>query len=189
MSVEDLLRRGHSLEDQFFAQQDYELLERLRRDAAAKKQKAMLTEVTGIRDEAVLQKLLDLNLNTETVMALSLIPLVQVAWADGSVHQREREAVLAAAAQEGIESESVRYQLLQSWLDSAPDAQLLEVWGDYVRALCQSLDAASCQELKSRLLGNAHAVAAAAGGILGLGGKVSKSEQAVLDRLAEAFSC
>ena len=41
--------------------------------------------------------------------------------------------------------------------------------------------------LKEDLLGRARAVAEAAGGLLGFGNKVSKSEQAVLDDLEEAF--
>ena len=42
-------------------------------------------------------------------------------------------------------------------------------------------------DLKSDLLGRARTVAEAAGGILGLGSKVSKSEQAMLEELAHAF--
>jgi len=43
----------------------------------------------------------------ETVLALQLVPLAAVAWADGKIEPREREAVLKAAAAQGIEEPEI----------------------------------------------------------------------------------
>ena len=42
--------------------------------------------------------------------ALALIPLVEVAWADESMDDREKEAILAAAADEGLDEQDPSYQ-------------------------------------------------------------------------------
>ena len=54
-------------------------------------------------------------------------------------------------------------------------------------ALAPSLSESARNALKNDLLGRAQAVAQAAGGLLGLGNKISTSERAVLDELGEAF--
>ncbi|MEE8451848.1 MAG: hypothetical protein V3R99_08035, partial [Thermoguttaceae bacterium] len=68
-----------------------------------------------------------------------------------------------------------------------PDAQLLAAWKDYVATLSQTLGESAKVALKADLLGRARAVAETAGGLLGFGNKVSKSEQDALDELEEAF--
>ena len=86
-----------------------------------------------------------------------------------------------------MEQEHPGYQMLQRWLQRKPDASLLELWKGYVTALARTLSEAARIALKADLLGRARAVAQATGGLLGLGNKVSKSEQAVLSELEEAF--
>jgi hypothetical protein len=53
---------------------------------------------SGITDDALLDKLVALNLHGETLAALSLDPLVMVAWADGHIDKGERIALLSAAS-------------------------------------------------------------------------------------------
>ena len=83
--------------------------------------------------------LLALEIDSETLAALTLIPLVEVAWADGSIAQQERDAILEAAASVGITPESESYFLLGNWLKKAPPAGLLEAWESYVAALSETL--------------------------------------------------
>ena len=66
-------------------------------------------------------------------------------------------------------------------------AELLAAWKSYVAALSEALSQEALTDLKNDLLGRAKLVAEAAGGMLGLGNKISKSEQAMLDELAQAF--
>src|SRR5262245_34324206 len=76
-------RRAH--EEEYFRRQEQELIEKLKqrgRDEATRRQ---LAERSGLADEEVLRDLQTLGYTPETVMLLHLVPLVQMAWAEGSV--------------------------------------------------------------------------------------------------------
>lgn len=178
--------RRRALEEVFFAKRNQALLEQLRADIAAKKKKESLSAVSGITDDQVLSRLLDLNLDAETLAALTLVPLILVAWSDGSVADAERHAVLAAAAKSGIAMGSGAYELLVHWLEESVPPNLHGMWSEYVAALCKRLDPAARAALKADVLDRARAVAQAAGGILGIH-TISASEQDVLTKLGAAF--
>ncbi len=76
--------------------------------------------------------------------------------------------------------------VLLGWLKEKPDETFLEVWTDYVGALCASLPAGDQVRLRETVLGRCQRVAEAAGGFLGLG-SISTQEQAMLDQLNLAF--
>lgn len=182
-----LHERGRSLEEEFFLREDQKLLERLREQRSAEEARAALAKATGISNPAVLDKLRDLAIGPETATALSIVPLVEVAWADGELDAKERDAVLGAARESGFAPGSVEHSLLEAWLKRKPAAGLLTAWAHTVEAMVATLAAPEVERLKAGLLDRARAVASASGGVLGLGSKVSKSEQAMLDKLATAF--
>ncbi|MBD0271053.1 MAG: hypothetical protein ICV73_03900 [Acetobacteraceae bacterium] len=188
MSRDFLHDRERALEDAFFAQQDQALLRRLREADAVKSKKAALSAASGIGDDAVLERLVALGIDGATVAALSLVPLVLVAWADGSMHDKEREAALSAAAEVGVEKGSASHQLLERWLSTKPPPQLLAAWTDYVRAITPTLGEQRKQQLKADLLGRARKVAEAGGGLLGFGFKTSPGEDEVLAWVGKAFA-
>ena len=145
-----------------------------------------LAEVSGIDDVEVLEKVVLLGIRSETLAALTLYPLVAVAWADGKVDRHEREAVLRGAHECGVASGSVSYDLLAAWLEERPDAVLLAAWQGLVRELASQVDAEWRVVFARELLSRANAVAEASGGFLALE-KPSADEQTVLDRLRTAF--
>ena len=112
---------------------------------------------------------------------------MEVAWADGQVDDKERVAVLSGAEANGVIFGSPAHQLLEGWLARRPDARLLAAWGEFTVALCARLGATERASLKKNVLGRAREVAAAAGGFLGLGNKISPEEEVVLEQLAKAF--
>ncbi|GGG29281.1 hypothetical protein GCM10010964_16440 [Caldovatus sediminis] len=189
MSDEFLGDRKRALEEAFFAKENERLRQRLRQADETKARKQALAAASGISDEAVLERLVALDLGSDTLAALSLVPLVMVAWADGSIEEKEREAVLAAAAETaGTGGREVDCELLDRWLKQPPPRELVAAWTDYARAVSASLDDAARQALKAEVVGRARRVAEAAGGFLGLGRRVSAAERAVLERLEQVFS-
>src|SRR5436190_4672740 len=102
-----------------------------------------------IRDLQFLQSLVDLGLDAVTWAALSLAPLVEVAWADGAISPRERDAILAAAEEQGVTPGSPGRSLLESWLDTRPQASLFAAWGEYASVLASKLGAAERAALRS----------------------------------------
>lgn len=187
MSKEFLGDRRRALEDQFFARQEQELIERLRTHEQVAARTDALRQASGIDDDAVLEHLASLDISAATLAALALIPLVAVAWADGKVDLKERDAILKAAGDEGLRSDDPSLELLRGWLDRRPDRELIVAWREYVGALGEHLDPAALNAVRTDLLRRARQVASASGGILGLGNKVSPEEEEVLADLEGAF--
>lgn len=187
MSQGGFAGRRNELEEQFFRAKDQELLQAMREKTAKMERKKALAEASGIEHEELLEQLDGLQICAETLAALSLIPLVSVAWADGKLDDRERRAVLDSATQVGLEPGHAGYDLLEQWLKRKPDKKVVSVWYDYIQALCQVLSPEAKAELHEDLLGRTRKVAEATGGVLGMGSKISKAEQAVLDELSRAF--
>lgn len=179
--------RRKALEDSFFAKENERALERMRKDRQAKADRDELSAVTGLKDEALLDGLLELGFRAETLAALSLYPLVAVAWADRRIAASERRAILAAAREQGLSQDDSAFALLERWLETRPSESLLGAWKDLVNGLKSSLSGDALEALRGDVMGRAEEVAKAAGGVLGLGPKISDDEQAVLDELAEAF--
>src|SRR3954468_15849496 len=94
--------RRKELEEAFFAKQNKQLVDKLKADKQKTLTKQAIQETTGISNDEVLERLVSLNLTGETVAALSLFPLIEVAWADGAVDKKEIAAVLDAAHSVGI---------------------------------------------------------------------------------------
>src|SRR4029453_17407431 len=94
----EILRdRGRSLEDEFFRREDKRLMDRLKELTAAEATREALAKAVGITKPAILQELMELGIRAETVAALFTVPLVEVAWADGTLDAKERRAVVDQA--------------------------------------------------------------------------------------------
>jgi hypothetical protein len=188
-----LEERGRALENQFYEKENQEKLAAMRKELtasddklSAKQSKDELRKASGMSDDAVLDQLVALDLHANTIAALSLVPLIQVAWADGEIQDNERVAILQGAHGKGLEDGTAGYALLQTWLDKKPSSELFTAWEAYIKALAAQLNDEQNRLLKNQIVGFAKMVAAAAGGILGFG-KVSSSEEAVLHRIEAAF--
>ena len=183
-SPEFLRDRGRSLEDEFFRREDQRLREKLNQLKTAEASRDALAKASGITQPEILDKLIALGIGAETVAALALVPLVEVAWADGALDAKERRAVIERA---GVPSGSPEATMLESWLDRRPDPKLLTAWTHLVQGMTAQLDAAGRDRLKTGLLERARAVAGASGGVLGMGAKVSRPESEMLAKLEAAF--
>jgi hypothetical protein len=180
-------KRSKELEEAFFNKQNQKLIDELKKMKAMEETKEALQEASGISDDGILQKLVELDIHAEMVAALTAVPLIEVAWADGHVDEKEKQAILDAAREGGISPESHPFTLLSQWLSQKPTPELMEAWEHYMQGLCAALSAGEVLKFKKDLLDRARRVAEAAGGFLGLTSKISASEQKMLDRLEEAF--
>ncbi len=183
-SLED---RGKALEAEFFRKEDAKNLSERKTEQKQAVSKEALRAASGMSDDEVLDQLLANGIGADTVAAISLVPLVAVAWADDTIQDREREAILMAAQGKGIEEDSEAHKLLDGWLKTRPEPTLTESWVAYVGALDEQLTGEQLKILKRQVIGRARAIAEAAGGILGVG-KVSAAEKQVLADLDAAFA-
>jgi hypothetical protein len=177
-----------TLIDVVFHEKDQEVRKVFRERLGKMERRDQLAQVSGIRDEAVLDRLIELEIGPETLAALEIVPLVFVAWADGQVQPEERETIIAAAKAAGIQPQDGHYPLLEHWLKRRPGADMLHAWKHYVNGLCRQLDSQEIEKLQHELLDRARKVAQAAGGFLGFGDKMSPAERSVLDELEQAFA-
>ena len=181
-----LRQSGTALENSFFAKENARLLEKLKKkDAEAAKRQAF-KEIANIDSVELVDALIELEITPGAMAALSVVPLVAVAWADGEIQAKERQAILKAAEEGGIEIGSENHELLENWLSHKPGPDLLATWKHYAQELEARLDTVVGNELKERLMTRTTKIAKAAGGFLGLGA-ISKAEQAVLDELEHAL--
>lgn len=178
--------RAKTLEDAFFLQQDKILMEQFHRLEAMKQSKETLSKVSGITNPDILERLVELDIHPDLMASLALVPLVEVAWADGAVDAAEKEAILKAEGQ-FFTKDSPDMAVLKQWMEHKPDRQLLEAWKEYIKGLCEQLTPHQKAALKAEVIGHARQVAEAAGGFLGLGSKISKAEQNLLKELEAAF--
>ena len=186
-TTESFVATGSSLEDAFFLEQDRTLIERRAELRKMAESKDVLASVSGITNEAILERLVNLKVRPETLAALALVPLVEVVWADGKVDDKERAKVLEHAATQGIARGSIEHELLDRWLTHRPEASLLDAWQHYVHGLCECLSRAERDSLKQELLRSVREAAEASGGFLGLG-RISGQEKQVLTKLESSFS-
>ena len=180
-------KMAETLDDLFFLKEDQKLINQLKAMKKLKETKEELKKVSGIDNEHILDKLVELNVRPETLATLSLVPLIEVAWADGSLDESEKSAILSSADKMGFSKESSDYQILVQWMTHKPTKELLDAWVHYIKGLCEQLTKDEVLELKNDLIGHARLIAAASGGFLGLGSKISKSESAMLETLEKAF--
>jgi hypothetical protein len=176
--------RKDRIEDEFFHREDQRLIERMRAQKATESTREALSKASGITDPAVLDKLAALEIEPETVAALSVVPLVAVAWADGTLDEKERVAVLSHA---GFAAGTAEHTLLEAWLARKPEPRLLDAWHHLISGIVVGLRAEEIAKMRATVLDRARSVAGASGGMLGLGSKVSKAEAALLAQLEGAF--
>jgi tellurite resistance protein len=186
MADDALHERGRELEEAFFRKMNAKLTDKLAEEAKKKLDKEAIGKLTGVSSEPILDKLIELKIGPSTLAAFGLLPVVEVAWADGKVDAKEKKAVLDAAAQAGLTQAAVG--VLEHWLEDRPPTVLLETWKTYIAAVVEHLAPEDRVLMRDEVLGRARAVAEASGGFLGLGHRVSKAEKAVLEKISKAFS-
>ncbi len=146
-----------------------------------------LQDATGIQNDRILSRLVDMQLSPDVVAALTIIPFLEVAWADGEIDSKERELVLQCALRLGFTPGNRDYALLEQWLRQRPDPRLLIAWAHCVEGICEQLSPKDVRALKGSFLAHARAVAQATGGLWGIGPHVSLSEARILRSLETAF--
>lgn len=176
--------RRRSYESEYFQRRERELVEKMRARARELAEEHQMGQAAGISDDDVLAALHDLGYTRETVTLVHLVPLLQVAWIDGSVSAAERAGILEAARLRGVEESTPAHRQLVGWLDRKPLDGFFEDTLRLIGNLLAAMPDDARAKAKKTLLAYANAIAEASGGILGLGSKVSADERAVLDRIA-----
>lgn len=167
-------------EDEYFRRQDRELVEKLRRASVAEQERHVLETQTGIHDAAMLEQLQELGFTPATIALLPLIPVLQVAWAEGGVSSAERTAILNLARSRGIEAASEADHQLAEWLDRRPSANTFRKAMRLIAAMVEHPGEGFQDITADDLLKYCEQIAHASGGIFGIGA-VSADERKALE--------
>ena len=176
-----LAERGRSLEEEYFRARDRELVEKMRRAAAADHARQQLHARTGLQDPELVKELEALGFTPDTVDLLPFVPLIQVAWAEGGVSDAERKLVTRLARSRGITEGSAADRQLTDWLENRPSA---EVFARAMRLYARCLHPRAAAMTADDLVKYSENIAEASGGIFGLN-KISGEERALLAVLAK----
>ena len=183
---DSIKERAHILEEKFFAAQEAKVVNQLRADLLHSDDLKVLAAVAHITDRDALEELDSIGINPSTFVAVKLIPMVAVAWADDDLEDEEINAIQSAAAAAGITKETPAGQLLHQWLRDPLGDDVIDAWALFVSAYCRSIDAAKIADLEKETIDGAIKIAEAAGGFLGIGA-VSRIEEQMISRLRNAF--
>jgi hypothetical protein len=179
--------RRRALEEGYFHRKEAELIEQMRRRVVEQKERADISEASGIVDEEALRSLQELGFTRDTVMLMHLIPLVRVAWSDGKVTSRERDLILEAAVAHGVAEGSPAREKLESWFERRPSEDLFDAALRIVKVLREAQSEIE-GTTPTDLVALCTQVANASGGILGFGRRISRDESAVIERIASELA-
>jgi len=188
MKDEHLLKKeAKDLEEKFFAKENERLLRELQQKAKIDEKRKALSAVVKAKDPAIIDHLLELGVGPESILAVGLVPLAAVSWADGRLDDKERKAILKAASERGVEPGSANYTMLEVWLKEKPGQHLMDAWKKYTRAIWEELTESERASMRESILGKAREIAEAAGGFLGLA-SITPKEKTVLEEMEKVFS-
>lgn len=172
-------------EQRYFQELEAEKREKMRKklasEAAALEEKRRIAASTGA-DMSVADRIAALGFTADSARVFDLMPLVHVAWADGAIQKGERSAVLRILESRGIEAGSEAFVTMESMLEQKPDDAFMR---ESLAVLQQVVggEAGKTQSVVDLCI----EVAAASGGLLGLGRKVSETERKQIEEIVDAL--
>jgi hypothetical protein len=178
-----LADQARKREEDYFRKRDRELIERMREAAAAEQTRKDLQAKTGLQDPELVRDLQELGFTPETISLLPLVPVLQVAWAEGGVSSAERKLIVNLARSRGVESASEADRQLTEWLDRRPAADVFERATRLIRAMLDRPGDTPTDVSVDGLIKYCENIASASGGMFGIG-RISAEERAILAGIA-----
>ena len=187
--MKDLLKeRERGEEADHFRREDAKLIEKMREHARLTEIAQALASKLRVDEAELLRRVVDLGLNQDTGAAILVAPLVQVAWADGSVSDAERKVILELAASRGLTAGMPAHDKLLEWLRQRPSDGLFEAALEVMRVGFSVLPPDERDERIRGLVAACRRVAEASGTtlarLLGIHDGVTGDESTVLDAIA-----
>lgn len=174
-------------EEKYFQQMELVRRQAMRKEmekaAAVLAEARRVGEIVGSDDAAVAASLRKLGFDHDTARIFDLLPLVHVAWADGSVSRAERQTIFRVLERRGIEASSQAFLMIASLLEEKPTAAFLDETLSLLRTVAASQGQKGADVVEMCLQ-----VARASGGFLGLvGNPVSDEERALIAQIASTL--
>jgi hypothetical protein len=163
-------------EEEYFHRQNMDLAQKLKAKRAF--------EALGVSDTELQTRLTQIGYDADTARVIFLIPLLEVAWADGRVEEEESSEILNFVHQLGIEPASKASTLVSKWLKALPNDALFENGKEYLAPFVKTYRKAG-KDLAASILEACEHIADASHGIFGFFPGVSSVESDILKKIAE----
>ena len=171
-------------EEEYFHKKEQELIAKMRHRALKEQESQLLSEFFYVEDAEILNNLQELGYSRDTIFLLFLVPVIQVAWIDGTVTEKEREAIIEIARQRGMESDSPSESMLHDWLNNRPSEEFFDRTLSLIRNILETRPKVVRNIRGQTLAHYCNAVASASGGFLGFG-KISAAQKELINRIAK----
>ena len=122
---------------------------------------------------------IEFGLDEYTVKAILLLPLVYVAWSDGTVQRAEAKQIRKIASDKGLIDREAR-DVVEKWLSESPDDSFFQAGFNLLLKFVQET---GHQDEIHNILELSREVAKAAGGLFGLAFSVSQEEEEALEEI------
>ena len=141
-------------------QQDIELIDSMRRQAEREESRRRLAQKCQVHEPVILSEVEKLGYDESTIMLLFVVPLIEVAWADASISQTERDHIMAIASLRGVHANTPAYYKLTSWLDHRPRGEFFEANLRLIQGILYALPGDDAKAFREALLVCCHDTAA-----------------------------
>jgi hypothetical protein len=159
-------------------------LSEARLDESVWSERRSMTAILGVDDgDSAVAALHASGFRPSTVALLELLPLVELAWADGSISPRERRVLVSAAARRPEVRGSAHTQLSE-WLSERPSDEIFQTCRHALRELLARVDRRVAERKRSTLLAEGTLVFSDEGGLLGGDTPLTAEQQRLLAELA-----
>jgi tellurite resistance protein len=170
-------------EERYFKELEMERRAQLRKklDKAASQlqDKRKIADTVGTEDLDIVRRIRALGFDGDSARVFDLLPLIHVAWADGSIQRGERAAIFRVLESRNISPDSSAFTLIASLLEERPSEAYMDESLALLRAIVR--DRAECCR---NIVDLCVTVADASGGFLGLGDKIANEERELIQAIA-----
>lgn len=138
----------------------------------------------GVYDEGLCEEMLALGFDGDTAPFIGFIPMIQVAWADGVVDDKEQKKLRELSTARGVQEGTKEDQFIQGLISKRPSDDFFKKSNEIIRRILakfpEDIQATELETLSDFCV----AVAAASGGVMGMGNKISKEERELMREIA-----
>ena len=174
--------RRRAAEETYFQKKDRELIEKMRAAAASGRARHEMSASTVLCDPEALRDLEELGFTPDTVALLPLVPIVRMAWIEGGVTPAERDKILEIARARGVLDGSAADAQLRTWLAARPSDEVFTRAQRLIAAILDTDVSGTLNLSADELLAQCEQIAAASGGIFGIG-RISAEERTLLEQV------
>lgn len=160
-------------------EQRRKLREKLEASAKDMAEKEAIADSVKTSDLELAERVKSLGFSGDSARVFDLLPLVHVAWADGSVQKSERAAILRVLETRGVAPGSDAFVLMESLLEERPSTAYMEQSLGVLKQLLSQGDG----DRKAQIVDLCEVVASSAGGFLGIGTKISQDEREQIETI------